>query len=257
LMTDSFSTGFAWFSMIVNLIASAWASKHNYYGTTDSSDFTNTALTWQSFAIIAGALTFFINGFLIFVGGGENKNKPGPSRRLIGLVVAIIFCTLIGLVAALFDKHFFTPEKTRRGTNMLIVAASPTDNYGNSVSPFAWPISIWTSSVCAGFALEVLINGGSTGIAALAVTEAALLIGWAANHTYFGSAIYDSLDGLTRAWEGVALASALFVFLFALSAVMSSAPYQGTDSAPQVGDAGKRETLQADDFRTTTPGGQE
>jgi hypothetical protein len=230
----SVSTGFGAFQSFTGIIALAWASNHKDEGSYGS-DFTHTALTWISFAIIAGAWSFFVGIYLIITGKANESKFAVESKdksvwyRLAGAILFILACVIIGQVASLFDEHYLKESSERtRGSNMLIVDAGPTaqnpngDNYGNAVSPFAWPISIWTSAVLGGFGIDALKHGiGSIGITALALTEAANLLGWAAQHTYFGSAVFDSIEGTTRGWQAVALGTSILAIFVAFWMLMS------------------------------------
>jgi hypothetical protein len=236
LVSGSVSSGFAGFQLITGVIALAWASNLNdedTVGTNPPSDFSDTSLAWQSFAFIAGAYSFVAGLILILKGKAadspftqkilEKLKLPG---RLLAVAFIVLFCTVIGQVSDLYHKHFL--DARDRGSNMLIVDPQ-NDNYGNAVSPFAWPISIWTSAVVVGFSIEVLKNGvAQTGITALALTEAANLVGWAAEHTYYGSQhveadgqVSGSLEGTTRGWQAVCLGSALVAFFFCLHLLLA------------------------------------
>jgi hypothetical protein len=218
LYAGATSAGFGIFQAGTGIIALAWASNHFDVGEEGSGDFSDTLKTWVSFAVIAGAYSLIAGLILVWA------SKPPTTKysvqggilaghRLTAIAMFAIFATLIGQVAALFDHHFLDHGRSLRGSNMLIVG---NDNYGNIVSPFAWPISIWTSVIVCSFALEVLrFSVPSAGITALALTESALLLGWAAEHTYFGSAHADSIEGTTRGWQSVALGGSAVAFFFA------------------------------------------
>jgi len=230
LFSGSVSSGFAAFQLITGVIALAWASNLNdedTVGTNPPSNFTDTSLAWQSFAIIAGAHSVIAG--LILIIKGKAADSPFAAKileklripaRILSVLLLALFFTIIGQVSSLFHDHFLHGDA--RGANMLIVDASAADNYGNVVSPFAWPISIWTSAVVCAFSIEVLKNGvAQTGITALALTEAANLLGWSADHTYYGSQIYDSIEGTTRGWQAVCLGSSIVAFLFALHLLLA------------------------------------
>jgi hypothetical protein len=233
IYAGSTSAGFGIFQAGTGIIALAWASNHYDVGA-ESGSFSNTLKTWVSFAIIAGAWSL-ISGLILF----WTAPKPVTRFKVEGVVLTlhklvaiagfVIFATLIGEVAALFDHHFLDHGRSLRGSNMLIVGP---DNYGNVVSPFAWPISIWTSVIVCSFALDQLKSAvPSTGITALALTESALLLGWAAEHTYFGSAHADSIKGTTRGWQSVALGGSAVTFFFAKYLLYSQR--NKVDSLPQ------------------------
>jgi hypothetical protein len=229
ITAGSVGTGFGAFQAITGIIALAWASNHYDEGTYGKSDFTDTALTWMSFAIIAGVWSLVVGIYLLAVGKGNESKFAVESKdksiwyRLAGVALFIIFAVIIGLVAALFSYHYLKESSRRtRGSNMLIVDAGPTaqnpsgDNYGNAISPFAWPMSIWTSAVVGAFAFDAIRHGvASAGITALALTEAANLLGWSAEHTYFGSAVFDSIKGTTRGWQAVCLGGSILAFIVA------------------------------------------
>jgi len=218
LYAGATSAGFGAFQAGTGVIALAWASKHFDLGSEGSGDFSDTLKTWVSFAVIAGAYSVIAGGVL-FVTAKAHITKyavqgiPLTLHRLSALAGLIVFFTLIGEVSSLFASHYVDHGRSLRGSNMLIVG---NDNYGNVVSPFAWPISIWTSVVVCSFAVELLFKFPvpSGGITALALTESANLLGWAAEHTYFGSAHYDSIQGNTRGWQSVAMGSCVCAFLF-------------------------------------------
>jgi len=213
IVTGTYCSGFAIFGALSGLVALAWASKHQDLGATQGADFTDTAQSWMSFAIIACA--FELIGGIVLLAKGVSHPQVKSSAALKGgaLLVLLGLCTVVGLVAALFDYQYFDDYYSVNGDNFNRVGPG---NYANLVSPFAWPISIWTSVVGSAFALAIIIRGSpSTGLAALSLTEAALLLGWASNHVYFGSALSNNLNPLTRAWEGVALSFAVLLFFLA------------------------------------------
>jgi hypothetical protein len=225
--TGTYTSGFAAFAAITGVIALAWAGQHHDRGewNTSSADFTDTILAWESFAVIAGAISLILGLFLAFTAERrkDHEGSEGKVGRLGALVVVLVFFTLIGFVAALFVKQFLVREGLVYGNDMRMVGGElypdvREENFGNQVSPFAWDFSVWTSAVAAAFGIEVLINGwGSGGIAALTLTQAANLVGWAAQHTHVGSVRpkFDNLDDLTRAWEGLALVGGIITALLA------------------------------------------
>jgi len=260
LRTDSCSSGFAAFSAITAIIALAWASQHQDKegGEKNHNDFTETALAWQSLAIISGSISLVIGLFLTVTQkpNRSNDDKEVKVSRLFALVIVVVFCTLIGIVAALFTKHYFERREDVYGVDPRVVGGENslnymTNNWANQVSPFAWDFSIWASAVAASFGVELLIHGGgSAGLAALAFTQTANLVGWAGKHSNVGNVrpAFDELKGTTEAWEGIALTAGIICALFALTLIrrqgkQSDASKPAGQSQP---DAGAR-SLEADD----------
>jgi hypothetical protein len=245
LLCGFVSAGFGAFQLITGVIALAWASNHTDEDTLSGDDFSDTANAWHSFAIILGAYSIIVGLVLIFQGKGADAAKTPRSiivNRVAGLILLIVFCVVIGQVAALFDEHY-VGTKNSRGNNMLIVNPCNGDdcvgdNYGNVVSPFAWPISIWTAAVVVSFGIEALKHGVcQTGITALALAYSALLLGWAAQHTYFGSAVADSIEGLTRGWQAVCLGGSIVCFFVALQVLGAEHTHEKLEGATHDGGA--------------------
>jgi hypothetical protein len=243
LRTGSYTSGFAAFAAVTGIIALAWVSKHNDYGTfgpESDNSFTSTVLAWQSFGVIAGAVSFILGMILAVMhkpaktDDDEKQNKT--VSRGVALLIVIVFFTLIGIVAALYDKSLLDRSQGTYGNDERVVGGG--GNYANNISPFAWEFSIWSSAVAASFGIELLVHGGgSTGIAALTATQGANLVGWAAKHSNVGSvrAQWDQLKGITRAWEGVALVAGVVAVLVALSILRINAHgKRGQDGQPPV-----------------------
>jgi hypothetical protein len=244
--TGTYTSGFAAFAAITGVIALAWASQHHDRGewTVTGEDFTDTVLAWESFAIIAGAISLICGLALAFkaerrkVDGEGSETKVG---RFGALIIILVFFTLIGFVAALFVKEFLIREGVVYGNDMRMVGGDLApdvreENFGNQVSPFAWDFSVWTSAVAAAFGIEVLFHGwGSGGITALTLTQSANLVGWAAQHTRIGSVRpkFRNLDDLTRAWEGLALVAGILTAILAFY-ILSSRRDLKPDGAPVV-----------------------
>jgi len=197
------------FSFITGIIALAFASAHHKYGAYDASGFTDTALAYQSFAIIAGASSCVIGIYLAIAGRGDGQveQKQKNIGRFYGLELLILYWTVIGLVSALYQKHFF--DRSESLGNDFLDVYPERDNYGNAISPFAWTFSIWAGAVGSSLGIEALIKGtANAGIVTLAFTTSANLLGWASQHVYYGSPNHAQFAGTTRAWEGVALTAA-------------------------------------------------
>jgi hypothetical protein len=225
LVTGAASAGFGFFQLVTGVIALAWASNLQDEGTYSHS-FTDSSNAWQSFAIIAGSYSIIVGLFLLVKGkSGESRAKE-PAKlihRVVAAVLVCVFFVVIGQVSSLFHEHFISRSPSVRGSNMLIVAADHDNNYGNVVAPFAWPISIWTAAVVVSFGMEVIVKGAAqTGIVALALTESANLVGWAAEFVYFGSPVNNSIEGLARGWGAVCLGGSLVAFLLALEILRNS-----------------------------------
>jgi hypothetical protein len=213
------NAGFGAFQAATGIIALAWASNQQDEDSLGDRDLSDTFESWVSFTIISGSYSFLVGLFLVFKGDAPAAKPAGSPILTRALAAGAICCffVILGQVASLYDEHYVDTGSVR-GNNMLIVGAGH-DNYGNAISPFAWPISIWTAAVVFSFGVEVLKTGtSSTGITALALTEAANLLGWAAQHTYFGSAVVgsDSIEGTTRGWQSVSLGGSLLAFFLAV-----------------------------------------
>jgi len=235
---EGVSAGFGVFQLVTGVIALAWASNLQDQGRNGHGSFSDTSDAWQSFAIIAGAWSI-VAGLIILVRSvrPENilnrlENVAKNVNRGLALLLVIVFCVVIGQVSSLYHKHYISAAPAPgRGNDMLIVDADGNHNYGNAVSPFAWPISIWTSAVVVSFGLEIIAKGGAahTGIVALALTEAANLLGWAAQHDHFGSPVADSIEGTTRGWAAVCLGGSVVAFFLALTLLRSEHELTGDD----------------------------
>jgi len=237
-LTGTCDPGFALYAIFTGFVALAFASKHRDVGEPGDADFSGTLLAWVSFAVIAAVFTLILGAYLAFKPStGATAPRLGGAYIGVSILVLISFFTLVGLVSSLFDYQFFDKSNFTAGDNFN---APSNVNYGNAVSPFAWPISIWSSVVGAAFCLATIIKGSpSTGITALAFTEAANLVGWAANHVYFGSRYNDSIEGLSRAWGAVALGAGVITILLAIRLLRSDHKTQEAapaDEAPAADD---------------------
>jgi hypothetical protein len=219
LATGTYTPGFAYFAAISGGVALAWASKHvelDVYGPSGvDSDFSDSVSAWQSWAVIAGAVSLVL-GLVLGITHKPAKAEQATSKanRFFALVIVGCFWTLMGIVANNFDESYFDRDESKYGNNMRDFRSD--SNYLNLVSPFAWDFSIWTAVVASSFGLELLIRGHvTTGIAALAMTQAANLVGWAAKHQNEGSeyADEDDLEPDVRAWTALALVSGVFTFI--------------------------------------------
>jgi hypothetical protein len=227
LLFGRVTNGFGALLFTTGVIELAWAGNHYDQDTLQGGDFTDTFLAWVSFAVIASV--FSIIGGLIFAfqapTGAKDKDA---SRRAFSLVSLLVYLTMIGIVASLFQRNFLDRDANTYGTDMRQVDSNQ-GNYGNQVSGFAWEHSIWACAVAAAWAIEGLFGALSFGITALALTFSANLIGWAATHTYIGSVRYnletgeqyDELRSRTRAWQGLALAASVITFLVTLHLLFS------------------------------------
>jgi len=216
-------------SFITGIIALAWAGQYYDEGPfpTTKGSFTNTALAWVSFAVIAGAFSLFGGIVLIATHKQDEDDKDKNDSRKhysrgFSTLIVLLYCTVIGIVAALFKKHFFERDMNVYGNSPLVVGADH-DNFGNSVSPFAWEFSIWTSAVAASFGIEALKYGvPSAGITALTFTTGANLLGWVAEHIYIGPVAQSNFRSLTRAWQGLALCAAGLAIILAFVSLHGS-----------------------------------
>jgi len=199
-------------------------------GESVSSDFTKTCVTWESFAVIAGVVSL---GALVLLFNRDELEQDTKATdeekqfisRPFALLIVLVFWTLIGLVASLFTSHYYDRAQDKYGNSALVVGADAND-YGNSVSPFAWEFTIWSSAVASSMGIDAFVNGvPSTGITALTFTTSLNLVGWAAEHIYVGAPSYldaqshlitTDLNPTTRAWEGVALVSGSLAFLLSI-----------------------------------------
>jgi hypothetical protein len=198
----------------------AWSSKHvekDVYGPSGDvdSDFTESVSAWQSWAVIAGAISLVVG---LVLGLTHKPAKPeattSKANRVFALLIVGCFWTLMGIVANNFDESYFDRDEGFFGNNMRDFRSE--SNYANLISPFAWDFSIWTAVVASSFGLELLIRGHvTTGIAALTMTQAANLVGWAARHQNEGSPdpVEDDLEPEVRAWTALALVSGVLTFL--------------------------------------------
>jgi len=70
----------------------------------------------------------------------------------------------------------------------------------------------------------------NSGIVAFAFTTSANLLGWAAQHVYYGSPNHAQFAGNTRAWEGVALTAAwITITVGQYAATTRSSPTQSNN----------------------------
>jgi hypothetical protein len=253
LSTNTYTAGFSLFAGLTGLIALAWASTHvkqDVYGeseTQGSNDFGESVRAWQSWAIIAGAVSIILGLVMALTAPKPQSNGEQPKRKMgfvfVALLLLLTFCTLVGIVAGLFDNHFFDRDESVYGNDMRAYERDDANNFANDVSPFSWDFSIWTSAVGAAFALSLLTNShGMNGIAALTVTQAANLVGWAAKTANTGSQdpTQDQLEPESRAWSAIALVGGIISFLIALT-ILRSGRTEGAAVAPD-------KPIQADDF---------
>jgi len=260
LRTGTYTQGFAAFSLITGTIALAWASKHQDKGEWGNKGFSSSVNAWQSFAIIAGAFSIIVGLLMLVFHKATKTDDQAPPNKMVGrvgaLVIVVVFFTLIGLVSSLFDKSFL--DSSHQGNDMRVWESNKGDPYANYVSGFAWDFSIWASAVAASFGLELLFHGFATGgITALALTQSANLVGWAAKHTNVGSQNpdKDNLNSRTRAWEGVALVAGIICVLVALRGLHRSKSSATAPAPQQQNNPEAAKSLNADDRDLFATGG--
>jgi hypothetical protein len=261
LRTGTYTQGFAAFALITGTIALAWASKHQDKGEWGDQSFSSSVHAWQSFAIIAGAFSIIIGLLMVIFHKTTKTDDQAPPNKVIGrigaLIIVIIFCTLIGIVSSLFDNSYL--DKEHHGNDMRNFESNKGNPYANNVSAFAWDFSIWASAVAASFGIECLFHGAATGgITALALTEAANLVGWASKHANVGSLDpdKDNMNSTTRAWTGVALVAGVICVLVTFKGLQSSKASSQTAPAPaQQNNPDAAKSLNADDRDLFATGG--
>jgi hypothetical protein len=229
LLTGSFSAGFGSLTFITGVIEIGWAAELYNEGVNNRDngsgrDFTGTVKAWEAWAIIAGFCSIVV-GFVVTYRDSKATERRGDDKLAkmhggLAILLVIVFYTTIGLTASLFQDYFFDRSWSIYGNNYRVVGG---DNFGNQVSGFAWEHSIWAAAVAASFGKSLLRSGSVSGIAALTVTTAANLVGWAAEHHNIGSVRGDSHDlrGRARAWEALCLVSGVCGFLIAVSILRS------------------------------------
>jgi uncharacterized membrane protein len=260
LRTGTYTQGFAAFALITGVIALAWASKHQDQGEWGDDDFSSSVNAWQSFAIIAGSFSIIIGLLMLIFHKATKTDDQAPPNKMIGrlgaLIVVVVFLTLIGLVANLFDNSFL--DSDHQGNDMRNWQSNKGDPYANDVSGFAWDFSIWASAVAAAFGIELLFHGVATGgITALALTQSANLVGWAAKHANRGSLDpdHDNLNSDTRAWTGVALVAGIICVLVALKGLHRSKSSATAPAPQQQNNPDAAKSLNADDRDLFATGG--
>jgi len=226
LFTGSHTLGFSALTFVTGVIELAWTSTQYDQGrnTRDDDnkhDFTATTKAWESWAIIAAFFSILIGLIFSVQHSSPRVEKPvANAHRGMAIPIVIVFWTAIGLTASLFQNYYFDRSWSVYGNEMRVIGGH---NFGNQMSGFAWEHSIWSAAIASSFGIELLKHGVGTGIAALALTTSANLVGWAAAHQYIGSAIpgTEELRGRTRAWEALCLISALFAFIIAFLTLQS------------------------------------
>jgi uncharacterized membrane protein YidH (DUF202 family) len=229
------TNGFGALTLVTGVVELAWASANVDEDSVGVDDFTGTANAWHSFAIMAAVFSILF-GFYFTVSkksaSVDDRAQSKTSNRGLAFLTLIAFCTMIGIVASLYQNAFLDAEAGRFGTNPRIsdFATRTDDNYLNQVSSFAWEHSIFAALVASASAIEILAFGsGSGGIVALTVINAANLIGWAAYHTYVGSiTVKEELAARTRAWAALALVAGAVALLASFHALRSQS---GDDNA--------------------------
>jgi len=160
--------------------------------------------------------------------GTENPRVPKSAypipRALVALVLTFV---MIGLVAKLIQSFYFH-RVTEDGTDILAVVNS----YGNIVSAFAYPLTVFAGIIIASRALSMLLGGEDYGMIALAFAFGLTLLAFTAEATQF--ALSDTeVHAKTRAWEGLA-----FV-VGALAVLMNGYQLGEAKKATEAGDAAR------------------
>jgi len=212
LNTGSFTKSFLSLSCFTAIVALAFVSAW-YQGDKLSTTkaharaFTDTAVAWASFVIISTALSVVLWVYFLYKGGEQKPHisrvehpKEALAKPRSALNLALNF-VLIGLVAKLFQKHYFDRNDKVYGNDPLVV--NP-DNYGNIVSAFAWPVSIWAATVACSRVVGGLAAAEDWGIQFLNVLFSITLVGFASQHTVF-ALDQNGLSITARAWAGLAL----------------------------------------------------
>jgi hypothetical protein len=221
---------------ITGLIALGMASEHNRTKGINGAKFDNLNLAWQSFAVIAGAMSVIVNVLAWRKGAGEEA-APATTSPLITVcrftVLALSF-VLFGTVASLINNAY--GQKAADHKN---------DVFGFSTVPiYAWMITLYASAVAAS---NMIVNN-TGGITNLTITFSALLLGFAAQSVAFGADDNQHLFKNARAWAGIALATAILAILHAHGQVHSKSEAEAAQHAQQQGGAGGDVQLTAGDF---------
>jgi len=227
---------FALLGAITGLIALGLAAEYNR---TDAVHGTFDALTlaYQSFCVISGVYSLVVNGILCYKGKSEaapTEETPKHHTALRFLLLGLSLA-LFGIVAALINHHW--------GKDKI------SSNFGSFTVPtYSWAITLFA---CAVFCSATLANVFG-GIVCLMLTFGATLLGWAAQSVAFAADDGLSLDRRARAWNGVALATAILAVLLAHALLAHVRPADVVTAQHHDTEAGRTEQgvqLTADDFR--------